>query len=66
MLLIWFGVGIDILIGSLIVGCSDDVLGDFVGMFINILVLRIDILGDLSFCEFFERVWEMNFVVYEN
>lgn len=40
----------------MIVGRNDDVFLDIVGLFVNILVLCINILGDLSFKELLNRV----------
>ncbi|WP_230884573.1 non-ribosomal peptide synthetase [Planomonospora sp. ID82291] len=57
-LLCRLGAGVDVPIGTVAAGRSDEVLDDLVGMFVDTLVLRTDVGGDPSFRELVVRVRE--------
>lgn len=51
VLLLKFSGSFDVVVGFFIVGCSDFVLDNLVGFFVNILVLWVNLVGDFSFVE---------------
>jgi amino acid adenylation domain-containing protein len=60
------GAGDHIAIGSPIAGRTDDSLTDLVGLFINNLVLRVDLSGNPSFAQLLDRVRGKALASYDN
>jgi len=54
--LVALGAGTDVVVGTPVAGRSDAALDGLVGFFVNSLVLRTDVSGDLSFDELLARV----------
>jgi amino acid adenylation domain-containing protein len=65
-LLARLGAGDDIPLGSPIAGRSDEMLNDLIGLFLNILVLRVDTSGNPRFSELVDRVVDKCLAGFEN
>jgi len=58
------GGGPDIPIGTPVAGRTDEAVHETVGLFLNTLVLRVDVSGDPSFAELLTRVRETDLAAY--
>jgi nonribosomal peptide synthetase DhbF len=66
VLLYQLGAGEDITIGSPIAGRTDDALTDLVGMFINNVVMRVDLSARPTFVDMLEQVRAKALAAYEH